>query len=265
MVLKGLLKGKPKKRPKPKKKKVRKAKPKKKVRKVRPKKKARKARKKRKARPKRKVRPKKKVRKVKRKVRKPKKRKVRPKKKVKRKVRKPKKKPKKKVVRKVVKKPKLPPIEKMPDKKAYELVRTARIPVVKTVFCKNEKQLTEGLKKIGLPAVLKVSGTTIIHKTEVGGVIKVKSAEEAADAFAKLMKIRNAEGVLIQKHASGIELIVGAKSDPHFGHVLSIGLGGIYVEVLKDVVFRVCPINAKAAEEMVGELKGYDILAGVRG
>jgi acyl-CoA synthetase (NDP forming) len=79
------------------------------------------------------------------------------------------------------------------------------------------------------------------------------------------MKIKHAEKVLAQEFKDGMELIIGAKSDPQFGCVVSVGLGGIYVEVFKDVKFRVCPIAVSDAEAMVKELAGYEILAGARG
>ena len=228
---------------------------------------------KRKSKPKPRKRPKKARRKPRKRLKKRKKvraRKVKAKKRVRKKVRvrKVKKKVRKakpKKARKVARKPKLPLIEKMHDRKAYELVRTARIPVVRTIFCRNEKQLNEALKKVGMPAVLKVSGTKIIRKSEVGGVITINSPEEAVAAFNKFMKMKNADGVLVQKHASGIEMIVAAKAEPHFGHFVSVSLGGRYADVLKDVSHRVCPIDTATAEAMLKELRGYSVLSGAGG
>lgn len=162
--------------------------------------------------------------------------------------------------------PKLPPITKMPDEKAYELVRAAKIPLPLFAFVRRDKDLPAVLKKIKFPVVMKVSGPAIVHKTEVGGIIKDINSEAAAiDAFKKLMTIKGAEKVLIQKQLSGLELIVGAKSDPQFGYIVSVGLGGVYVEILKDVTFRVAPISTADAGAMVRELKGYEIIAGARG
>ncbi|MEM7824259.1 MAG: acetate--CoA ligase family protein, partial [Candidatus Aenigmatarchaeota archaeon] len=162
--------------------------------------------------------------------------------------------------------PKLPPIVKMPDEKAYELFKAAKIPIVPYAFVKREKDLPAVLKKIKFPVVMKVSGPGIIHKTDVGGIIKnINSEAAAADAFKKLMAIKGAEKVIVQKQVEGLELIVGAKSDPQFGYIVSVGLGGIYVEVLKDVTFRVAPITTADASAMVRELKGFEILAGARG
>lgn len=185
----------------------------------------------------------------------------------------------KKVAKPVLKKPvkkfvavpkapvvKLPPIEKMPDEIVFNLIKDAKIPLVPYAFCKKENDVPAALKKIKFPVVMKVSSPKIVHKTEVGGVIKnINSEAEAMADFRNLMKIKGAEKVLIQKQVSGLELIVGAKADPQFGYIVSVGLGGIYVEILKDVTFRVAPISQQDAADMVRELKGYDILAGARG
>lgn len=236
------------------------------------KKKVRRVTKKRRVKPRkvRRVKPRRKV--TKKRVKRRKVRAVKPKKvrkrvkKVKKKVKKPKKvvKP-KKVIKPKVKKVKAPVIEKMPDEKALDLVKKYRIPTPVYGFCKNEKTLAQILKKIGYPCVMKVSGK-IIHKTDVNGVrTNIKNEEQALENFKQLMKLRGSDKVLIQKQVSGIEMIVGSKWDPQFGSIVTVGLGGIYVEILKDVVFRICPITIREAEDMVKELKGYDILKGIRG
>jgi succinyl-CoA synthetase beta subunit len=176
---------------------------------------------------------------------------------------------KKGAAKKAVKKkptPKLPPIQKIDDMKAYDMVKKARLPVIPFMFVKKEEDLKIALRKAGFPCVMKVSGKEIIHKTEVNGVkMNINSPEEAATAFEDLMKIKGADRVLVQKQESGLELILGAKSDPTFGHIVSLGIGGIYVEILKDVTFRIAPLTADDAEAMLKELKGYEILAGARG
>lgn len=180
-------------------------------------------------------------------------------------------KPPKPVKRAPVKKPPVrlpakPPPVKMPDARAYELLRGAGIPVAPYAFVRRERDLPAVLRKIKFPVVLKVSGPTIVHKTEVGGIIKdINSEAAAAEAFKRLMAIKGAEAVLVQKQLSGTELIVGAKADPQFGYIVSVGIGGIYVEVLRDIAFRIAPIAHTDAAAMVRELKGYEILAGVRG
>ncbi len=113
---------------------------------------------------------------------------------------------------------------------------------------------------------MKVSGEKIIHKTEFGGVkLNIQSMEQAQEAFKQLMKIRGAEKVLIQKQLSGLELITGVKRNHSFGAIITAGIGGVFVEVLRDVTYRVCPISLQDAEDMVRELKGYEVLKGFRG
>lgn len=159
----------------------------------------------------------------------------------------------------------LPRIDKLPDEKAYEIARKFRIPVVDTFFIKNQLDLEKAIKKIGFPCVMKVSGN-ILHKTEVGGVVtNIDNDSKAMETFNRLIKIKGAEKVILQKQLTGVEMIVGSKRDEQFGYVIVTGLGGIFVETLKDVSFRVCPISLQDAEDMVKELKGFEILKGARG
>ncbi len=204
----------------------------------------------------RRVKPRRKI--TKRKVRKIKRKKVR--KRLIKKIKKP-----KKVIKPKISEVKLPVKEKIPDERAIELVKQYRIPTPAYGFCKNEKNLPQILKKVGFPCVMKVSGK-IIHKTDVNGVrTNIQTQEQALEVFRQLMKIKDSDKVLIQGQISGIEMIVGSKWDPQFGSIVTVGIGGVYVEILRDVVFRVCPITPKEAENMVKELKGYEILNGSRG
>ncbi len=183
---------------------------------------------------------------------------------------------KKKIIKRTVKKKatkkktskkaaKVPEILKMDEANAYGKVRTARIPVVPYMFIKKETDVKAAMKKTGIPCVMKVAGKSIIHKTEKNGIfMNIDSEERGIEAFNKLMKIKEAESVIVQKQLEGLELIIGAKKSGEFGYVVSVGLGGIYVEVLKDVTFRIAPLTTYDAETMVKELKGYDILKGVR-
>ncbi len=157
------------------------------------------------------------------------------------------------------------PSGKIPDERAYALLRRYGIPLVQYSFVKRESELLAGLKKTGFPAVMKVSGKSIIHKTELGGVVSAGNELEAKQALKKLLAVPGAEKVIVQKRLEGIEVIVGAKSDPQFGTVVVFGLGGIYTEIIKDVAFRVCPITAQDADQMIKSVKGYGILAGARG
>jgi acetyltransferase len=183
---------------------------------------------------------------------------------------------KKKVIKRTVKKKatkkktskktaKAPEILKMDEAKAYDKVRTARIPVVPYMFIKKETDVKAAMKKTGIPCVMKVAGKSIIHKTEKNGIfMNIDSEERGIEAFNKLMKIKEADSVIVQKQLEGLELIIGAKKSGEFGYVVSVGLGGIYVEVLKDITFRIAPLTTYDAETMVKELKGYNILKGVR-
>jgi acyl-CoA synthetase (NDP forming) len=129
-------------------------------------------------------------------------------------------------------------------------------------------------EQFGYPVVLKVSSVDISHKSDAGGVkVNLKSKSEVENAFDAIMRSCKAavpaakiEGVSVQGMAKpGTEVIIGMTKDPSFGPVLMFGLGGIFVEVLKDVAFRVVPIEKSDAEEMVNEIKGKKLLDGYRG
>lgn len=122
-------------------------------------------------------------------------------------------------------------------------------------------------KEIGFPIALKLVSPDIVHKTESGAVVLgLKSAEEVAAAGQKLLSKTLGKGqLLIQQMVEGTEVLLGARTDPQYGPFLMVGLGGIFVEVLKDVSIRLLPVDASEARKMVQELRGYKILQGVRG
>jgi acetyl-CoA synthetase (ADP-forming) len=126
-------------------------------------------------------------------------------------------------------------------------------------------------QKVGFPLAMKVISSEVVHKSDQGGVIlNVRNAGEAEKAYHLLIERYRGvkvECVLVQKMAGkeAVELIVGGKKDAQFGQLLMLGMGGIFVEVMKDVTFRVCPITKADALEMINELKAYPILAGARG
>ena len=147
------------------------------------------------------------------------------------------------------------------------------IPVTKFEVAKSEAEAVKFAEAIGFPVVLKVVSPDIIHKSDVGGVIVgLKSAGEVRDAYRKILgnvKKHRADakivGILVQEMApASTEVIVGAIKDPQFGPALMFGLGGIFVEVLKDVTFRVAPINEDEAREMITEVRAYPLLKGYR-
>ena len=128
--------------------------------------------------------------------------------------------------------------------------------------------------KVGYPVVMKILSSDILHKTEAGCVfVGVKDEDELCDTFVEILKNSKAynqsaciDGVLIQEMApKGLEVIVGMKKDPQFGPTIMVGMGGIYVEVFKDVSLRLLPIEQKDAKKMIEETKLSKIISGARG
>jgi len=129
-------------------------------------------------------------------------------------------------------------------------------------------------QKIGFPVVLKIASPDVIHKSDSGGVkLSLNNVAAVKKAYGEIMeRVRKLYpnaiiyGITVQKMARpGTEVIVGTSKDPQFGPVIMFGLGGIFVEVLKDVSFRVIPLNRRDAQEMIKEIKGYPLLQGMRG
>ena len=148
------------------------------------------------------------------------------------------------------------------------------IPVTKFKVASSEDEAVKFAEEIGYPIVLKIVSPDVIHKFDVGGVIlNLKSAEEVRKAYNQIIEnVRkhkpNARilGVTVQEMVPpSTEVIVGAIKDAQFGPTLMFGLGGIFVEVLKDVTFRIAPITEEEAKEMISEIKAYPILKGYRG
>jgi len=148
------------------------------------------------------------------------------------------------------------------------------IPVTKFKVAKSEQEAIKFASEIGYPIVLKIASPDIIHKFDVGGVmLNLKSQTEVKDAYNKILtNIKRHKpdakiiGIVVQEMAApSTEVIVGATKDPQFGPALMFGLGGIFVEVLKDVTFRIAPITEEDAREMITEVKAYPILKGYRG
>lgn len=145
-----------------------------------------------------------------------------------------------------------------------QLLTCAKIPVVPEMVAGTKEELTAFAEKIGYPVVAKVVGP--VHKSDVGGVaLNVRRSEQLGMEFDRMMKIQDASAVMIQKMISGRELFVGAKYEPRFGHVVLCGLGGIFVEALKDVASGLAPLSADEVRTMIRSLRGYKILQGIRG
>jgi acetyltransferase len=145
-----------------------------------------------------------------------------------------------------------------------QLLDAAGVPRVHEVVASTETDLMEQMKKLSYPVVAKVVGP--VHKSDVGGVVlNVNSNEQLLAEFNRMMTIKDATGVMVQPMLKGRELFVGATYEPGFGHMVLCGLGGIFVEVLKDVSSGLAPLSQQVALEMVRSLKGYKIIQGVRG
>jgi acyl-CoA synthetase (NDP forming)/RimJ/RimL family protein N-acetyltransferase len=138
------------------------------------------------------------------------------------------------------------------------------------LVARSENEALVMSEKIGFPVVMKIVSPDVIHKTDAGGVkLNLTSLEDVRNAYHEIIetfKYQHIEGVTIQKMAKpGIEAIIGVTRDPSFGPLIMFGLGGVFVEVLRDVSFRILPITEKDASEMIAEIRGAAILEGYRG
>jgi acyl-CoA synthetase (NDP forming) len=160
------------------------------------------------------------------------------------------------------------------EHESKSIIQKYKIPVTKFAVAETEDAAIKEAEQIGYPVVLKILSPDVLHKSDVGGVIiNLKTADDVRAAYQSIINNvhkhnpnANILGVFVQEFApTGIEVIIGSVKDPQFGPALMFGLGGIFVEVLKDVSFRVAPITSYDAEEMIREIKGYPILTGIRG
>ena len=157
---------------------------------------------------------------------------------------------------------------------AKELLKQAGVNVVDTKLATSREEAISISQQLGFPVVLKIASADVVHKSDAGGVkLDLKTATQAGKAYDDIMKAikkqypeAKIEGVSVQKMARpGVEVIIGMSKDTQFGPVLMFGLGGILVEILKDVSFRIVPLVRRDAREMVREIKGYPLLEGYRG
>jgi len=157
---------------------------------------------------------------------------------------------------------------------AKEILSSAGLDVPPFYFAKSIEEAIDSANKIGYPVAMKIVSEDIIHKTDVGGVVlNIENEREVAEAYEAIMENckRNVpkariRGVEISKMLEkGVETIIGATTDISFGKVVMFGLGGIYVEVMKDVSFRVAPVPKKEIRRMIREIESYPLLEGVRG
>ncbi|WP_290900966.1 acetate--CoA ligase family protein [Ferroglobus sp.] len=145
-----------------------------------------------------------------------------------------------------------------------KMLEDYNIPVLDYRVAKSEEEAVEAAEELGYPVVMKIVSSKGVHKSDIGGVVlDIKSKDELMNAFKKLTSL-SSEGVLISPMVRGIELFVGAFQDEQFGGVVAFGTGGKFVEVYKDVSYRITPIDKEEALRMIKETKVYRILSGYR-
>ncbi|MGB9852504.1 MAG: acetate--CoA ligase family protein [Candidatus Kapaibacteriota bacterium] len=151
----------------------------------------------------------------------------------------------------------------LPYKDTVEIFKNANLDFVETYVVQSLDELEDALQTLEFPVAIKVDGP--VHKTEVGGVAtNINDPQSAKEKFEQFMQIKGVTGVILQPMASGIELFFGCKYTEGFGHLLVFGLGGIFVEILKDVQINLAPLSKNEALEMVENIKGVKILDGYR-
>ncbi len=165
-------------------------------------------------------------------------------------------------------------LKNLTEFEAKEILKAAGIPVVKTLLARSKKEAQQFAASIGYPVAMKISSRELLHKTEAGGVsLDLNGAEEVGLAYDRMLKnimtrypCSTIEGVTIQPMISkGVEVVIGVTLDPQFGPMVMFGLGGIFVEILKDVSFRIVPLTEEDAYEMIYDIRGRSLLEGVRG
>jgi acyl-CoA synthetase (NDP forming) len=166
------------------------------------------------------------------------------------------------------------PLRRVGEAEAKRLLGRAGIGLLPERLAQSPFEAAAAFVALGGPVAMKIASRDIAHKTEIGGVVlDVATPDDAADAYDRIVRAVTAQapraridGVTVAPMArDGVELIVGARHDPVFGPVILVGLGGIFVEVLRDVALRVGAVDEAEARRMLGELKGYPLLAGARG
>ncbi len=157
---------------------------------------------------------------------------------------------------------------------AAEVALALGLCMPRSILARDMDEAVRAAETIGYPVVMKVVSKDIVHKSDAGGVaLNLENRSEVVDAYQAILRSCLAhkpdaviEGVeVVEMVRAGVETIVGARQDPSFGPVAMFGLGGIYVEVMKDVSFRAAPLTARVAREMIGSIRSYPLLLGVRG
>ncbi|WP_394335461.1 acetate--CoA ligase family protein [Geofilum rhodophaeum] len=144
------------------------------------------------------------------------------------------------------------------------LLRAAGIPVVPEGVAHSKKELVKLAGELGYPLALKAVG--LVHKSDVGGVtLNIRSEAHLLAEYGRMLKIEGVEGVLVQKMAEGMELFIGGRYEPRYGHVLVVGLGGVFVEMLNDFAHGLAPLTMEEAASMIRSLKSHRVIQGMRG
>jgi len=155
-----------------------------------------------------------------------------------------------------------------------QLISGAGIPVIETRLAKTKTEAIAASRDLGFPVAMKIVSPDIIHKSDSGGVkLALPNVTRAGQAYTEIIEAAKGgkpgaviHGVAVQKMAKpGVEVIMGMFKDAQFGPVLMFGLGGVFVEVLKDVAFRIVPLYKRDASQMIREIKGFPVLEGYRG
>lgn len=176
--------------------------------------------------------------------------------------------------REIIRKARADGRDSLTEIEAKQVFAAYKLPVTITELAKSEEEAVELSRKVGYPVVMKIVSPDILHKSDAGGVkVNLKDEASVRDAFKTILKNAKAykasakiHGIAVQEMAPwGTEVILGSVNDPTFGPTMMFGLGGIFVEVLKDVTFRVAPVADTQALQMLDEIRGAPILAGVRG
>ena len=164
--------------------------------------------------------------------------------------------------------------DRLADPEVHDVLNAYGFPQPKSLFGRTSEEAVDAAKDIGYPVVMKIISPQIVHKSDIGGVrVNLKNKKDVENAFfditthvKNIMPTAHIYGVLIQEMVpKGKEIIMGITKDPQFGHMIMFGLGGIYVEVLKDISFRIVPLSQEDAHEMIRETRTFPLLRGVRG
>src|SRR5574341_543899 len=159
------------------------------------------------------------------------------------------------------------------EHEAKKILQAYGIPVIQDHFCASEEESLKAARAVGYPVVVKVVSPQISHKSDVGGVrVGVSSEDELRHCYQEMrvgigerLDAASILGVLIEPVAKGREIFIGTSRDPQFGPLMMFGLGGVFVEILKDISYGLAPLTASEARRMIRDIKGYPILQGARG